>query len=64
MLRGLRKKVRGLIIIEGKIQEKISIGSEDLRRWFGCSSIDIFRGAVSRTMLGIWIRFTKFNQKQ
>lgn len=49
------------LIIEGKIQGKRSIGRrqnswlKDLRRWFGCSSIDIFRAAVSRTMLAIWI---------
>lgn len=49
------------LIIEGKIQGKRSIGRrqnswlKDLRRWFGCSSIDIFRAAVSRTVLAIWI---------
>jgi len=49
------------LIIEGKIQGKSSICRrqnswlKDLRRWFGCSSIDIFRAAVSRTMLAIGI---------
>ncbi|VEN45339.1 unnamed protein product [Callosobruchus maculatus] len=49
------------VIIEGKIQGKRSIGRrqnswlKDIRRWFGCSSLDIFRMAVSRTTLAIWI---------
>lgn len=49
------------LIIEGKIQGKRSIGRrqnswlKDIRRWFDCSSIDIFRMAVSRTTLAIWI---------
>lgn len=49
------------MIIEGKIQGKRSVGRrqnswlKDIRRWFGCSSLDIFRMAVSRTTLAIWI---------
>lgn len=49
------------LIIEGKVQGKRSIGRrqnswlKDIRRWFGCSSIDIFRMAVSRMTLAIWI---------
>ena len=49
------------LIIEGKVQGKRSIGRrqnswlKDIQRWFGCSSLDIFRMAVSRTTLAIWI---------
>lgn len=49
------------LIIEGKIKGKRSIGRrqnswlKDMRRWFGCSSNHIFRTAVSRVRLAIWI---------
>lgn len=49
------------LIIEGKIEGKRSVGRrqnswlKDIRRWFKRSSIEIFRAAVSKTTLAIWI---------
>lgn len=60
IMRGSRYELLQLII-EGKIQGKRSVGRrqnswlKDLRRWFGCTSIEIFRAAVSKTMMAIWI---------
>ncbi|XP_071577336.1 uncharacterized protein [Temnothorax nylanderi] len=60
LMRGERYELLRLII-QGKIQGKRSIGRrqnswlKDMGRWFGCTSVDIFRMAVSKTMLAIWI---------
>ena len=49
------------LIIEGRILGKRSVGRrknswlKDLRRWYNCSSIEIFRAAVDREELAIWI---------
>lgn len=49
------------IIIEGKIKGRRSVGRrqnswlKDLRRWYGCSSAEIFRAAVSKATIAIWI---------
>lgn len=49
------------LIIEGKIQGKRSVGRrqnswlKDLRRWFNCTSADIFRAAASKIMIARWI---------
>lgn len=49
------------LIIDGKIEGKRSVGRRqnswlrDLRRWFGQTSIDIFRAVVSRATIAIWI---------
>ena len=49
------------LIIQGKIAGKRSIGRrqnswmKDLRRWFGITSVDIFRGATSREKTAEWI---------
>lgn len=49
------------LIIEGKIEGKRSIGRrqnswlKDLRRWLNCTSGDIFRSAVSKVQIAIWI---------
>ncbi|XP_024887867.1 uncharacterized protein LOC112464852 [Temnothorax curvispinosus] len=59
-MRGERYELMRLII-QGKVQGKRSIGRrqnswlKDIGRWFGCTSVDIFRMAVSKTMLAIWI---------
>lgn len=60
VMRGNKYEILRLII-EGKIQGKRSVGRrknswlKDIRRWLGCKSIDIFRAAVSKTRLAIWI---------
>lgn len=60
IMRGDRYEVLRLVI-EGKIEGRRSVGRrqnswlKDLRRWFGRTSIEIFRGAVSRTIIAIWI---------
>lgn len=60
IMRGERYEILRLIM-EGKIQGKRSVGRRqnswlrDLRRWFGQTSIEIFRAAVSRTTIAIWI---------
>lgn len=60
VMRGERYELLRLII-EGKIQGKRSVGRrqnswlKDLRRWFGCTSIDIFRAATSRIMIANWV---------
>lgn len=49
------------VIIEGRIAGRRSVGRrqnswlKDLRRWLGCSSLDIFRGAVSRIRTAMWM---------
>ena len=59
-MRGDRYEVLRLVI-EGKIEGRRSVGRrqnswlKDLRRWFGRTSIEIFRGAVSRTIIASWI---------
>lgn len=48
-------------IMNGKVQDKRCINSrqhfwtKDILRWFGCSTIDIFSEAVSKTTLAIWM---------
>lgn len=60
VMRGSRYEILRLII-EGKIDGKRSVGRrqnswlKDLRRWLGRSSTEIFRAAVSRTILVNWI---------
>lgn len=49
------------LIIEGKIIGIRSVGRrqnywlKDLRRWFGCTSVDIFKAVVQKIILAIWI---------
>lgn len=56
IIRGQRYEILKLIV-EGKLGGKRSVGRrqnlwlKDLRRWFACSLIDIFRAAVSKVML-------------
>lgn len=60
IMRGERYEILRLII-EGKIEGRRSVGRRqnswlrDLRRWFVQTSIDIFRAAVSRATIAIWI---------
>lgn len=60
VMRGGRYEILRLII-EGKVQGKRSVGRrqnswlKDLRRWFERSSAEIFRAAVSRATIAIWI---------
>lgn len=60
VMRGDKYRILKLIM-EGKIAGKRSVGrrqnswTKDLRRWLGCSSLDIFRGAVSRIQIASWI---------
>lgn len=49
------------VIIEGRIVGKRSVGRrqnswlKDLRRWLGCSSLDILRNVVSRIRIALWM---------
>lgn len=60
IMRGERYEILRLII-EGKVEGKRSVGRrqnswlKDLRRWLGRTSTEIFRAAVSRTMIANWI---------
>jgi hypothetical protein len=60
VLRGERYELLQ-VILEGKVQGKRSVGRrqnswlKDLRRWFDRSSAEIFRAAVSKTTIAIWI---------
>lgn len=60
VLRGERYELLRLII-EGKVQGRRSVGRrqnswlKDLRRWFDRSSAEIFRAAVSKATIAIWI---------
>ena len=60
IMRGPKYEILRLII-EGKIVGRRSVGRrqnswlKDLRRWFGCSSIELFRSAGSRIEIATWI---------
>ena len=60
ILRGERYGILRLVM-EGKICGARSAGRRrnswlrDLRRWLGCSSIELFRKAVSRIQIAIWM---------
>lgn len=60
VMRGERYELLRLII-EGKVQGKRSVGRrqnswlKDLRRWFDRSSAEVFRAAVNKTTIAIWI---------
>ena len=60
IMRGKKYEILRLII-EGKVQGKRSVGRrqnswlKDLRRWFGRTSTEIFRAAVSKTIIANWI---------
>ena len=49
------------LILQGKIDGRRSIGRrqnswlKDLRRWLGCTSFDLFRKAVSKIQIAIWL---------
>jgi len=45
------------LIIEGKrsVGRRQNSWLKDLRRWFGCTSIEIFRAVTSRIMIANWI---------
>ncbi|XP_030746803.1 uncharacterized protein LOC115875475 [Sitophilus oryzae] len=49
------------LVIEGKIEGRRSVGRrqnswlKDLRRWFGRTLIEIFRGVVSHTIMASWV---------
>ena len=49
------------VILQGKISGKRSIGRrqnswmKDLRRWCACSTTELFRKAVSKVQLALWI---------
>lgn len=60
IMRGDRYHVLRLII-EGKIEGKRSVGRrqnswlKDLRRWFGRTSMEVFRAAASKIVIANWI---------
>ena len=60
IMRGERYEILRFII-EGKLKGKRSIGRrqnswmKDLRRWFGCTTAQLFRSAVSRISIAMWI---------